>query len=358
LKSQDAVQGFRQIEADLKNNVFVDIHAVLLYGCESFLTDIYEKRLTERFVTPETAFMDLMRFDGEETAANDVIAACDTLPMMSEKRVVLLENYPGDEKSLASPDAKALAEYIPQAPPYTLLVITSNAVSKRSSLYKAIAESGRVYEFDRLGRPDLRSFVKSRFKSEAFSIRDEVTDEIIASSGYLDRDSTYDLLRLFGDIKRIAAYAASAEPDQAHPGLSREIRHADVAACMETSPDMDVFALMDAVSAGRKGEAIELAMDITAKENNAFQLISLLTGQFELMLGCREMQENAATYKDMMKTLGVSSEWRLKKASGFASRYSVSRLMDLLSRLYRVDADIKTGLYDERLALTMFIAEM
>jgi DNA polymerase-3 subunit delta len=288
--------------------------------------------------------------------------------MMSEKRVVLLENYPGDEKSLASSDAKALADYIPQTPSYTLLVITSEAVSKRSALYKAVTESGRVYEFDRLGRSDLKAFVKSRFKGEGFRAEDDVCDEIVASSRYFDRDSEYDLHRLFGDIKRIAAYAASAEQggtavdvsgaDQNRPGLSREIRHADVAACMETSPDMDVFALMDAVSAGRKGEAIELAMDITAKENNTFQLISLLTGQLELMLGCREMQEKAATYKDMMKTLGVSSEWRLKKASGFASRYSVSQLMDLLSRLYRVDADIRTGLYDEQLALTMFIAEM
>jgi hypothetical protein len=144
LKSQDVVHGFRQIETDLKNNVFADVHAVLLHGRESFLTGIYEKRLTERFVSQAAAFMDIIRLDGEETTANVVIAACDTLPMTSEKRVVLLENYPGDESSLASSDAKALADYIPLTPSYTLLVITSDAVSKRSALYKAITGSGLV----------------------------------------------------------------------------------------------------------------------------------------------------------------------------------------------------------------------
>jgi DNA polymerase-3 subunit delta len=371
LKSQDAVHGFRQIENDLKTGAAFSQRVILLHGKEAYLTETYAKRLAERFVSNEAAFMDLISVGGDEAAADDVIAACDTLPMLSEKRVVILNNYPGDEKSLSSAGAKALATYIPKIPAETLLIITSAGFSKRSALYKAISASGGAYEFERLSQADLSSFINSRFKSARFAADESIIKEIIAASGYFDRESDCDLFRIAGDLKRIVAYASATPADTAAPdaggkpdeglrlraGLP-QIRHSDVAACMDTAPETDIFALLDAVSAGNKAEAIELATGITAKEESSFQILGLLTSQFELMLGCREMQEKAASYKDMMKTLGISSEFRLKKAAGFASRYSVPQLMKLLSRLYRVEQDIKSGLYNERLALTMFIAEM
>jgi DNA polymerase-3 subunit delta len=133
---------------------------------------------------------------------------------------------------------------------------------------------------------------------------------------------------------------------------------ADVSACIGTSTETNVFALLDAVSAGRKGDAIELVQNITAGDENVFGLIALLTGQFEIMLGYREIKEQKKSISEIAKALNIKSEWRLKKAAGFADKYQARRLTELLDRLYRVDIDIKSGLYKEGLALTMFVAEM
>jgi DNA polymerase III delta subunit len=122
--------------------------------------------------------------------------------------------------------------------------------------------------------------------------------------------------------------------------------------------ETDVFAMLDAVSAGRKGDSLELLRNITSRGSNAFGLLALLTGQFEIMLGYRELRDRGVSLDAIAKTLGIKSMFRLKKAAGFADRYSAARIAELLHRLYRVDRDIKSGLYGERLALTMFIAEM
>jgi DNA polymerase III delta subunit len=76
------------------------------------------------------------------------------------------------------------------------------------------------------------------------------------------------------------------------------------------------------------------------------------------MLGYRELKDRRVPMGEMMKTLGVRSEFRLKKAAGFADRYGAEQIAELLHRLYRVERDIRSGLYGERLALTMFIAGM
>jgi DNA polymerase-3 subunit delta len=351
LKQDKSGRGFREMERDLKTDGLASVRAILLYGPEAYLVKTYEDRLRARYIQPAAEMLDYSRFDGEEADVADIIAACDTFPMLSEKRVVTVAGLPLDEKGGASPRGRALAEYIPGLPASTLLLITANKASRRTAPYLAIAKTGVAYEFSRLERRDLRAFIRHRLKDEGLGIAEDVVDELSNATGYLERDSEMDLLRLAGDLRRIASYAASEQ--------AKEVRLSHVAACVDTSPETNVFAMLDAVSAGRKGEAMELAVNITAETGESgFRLLALLTGQFELMLGYRELKEQGVGFTDMLTALSVKSSYRLKKAAGFADRYSLARLMELLGRLYRVEQDIKTGLYGERLALTMFIAEM
>jgi DNA polymerase-3 subunit delta len=349
-----AQHAFKTIESDLSGDAPFRARTVLLFGAEGYLVDHYERVIRDRYVSPGAGAIDCSRVDwnaGDVAGSvSDIVAACDTLPMISECRVALVRVSAGDEKSLGQTDAKPLAAYAESIPETAILIITAASVPKNSSLYKAVAAHGRVYEFDRLNRSDLAAFIRGRFRKAGVSATPAVVSEIIGVSGYLDREPRSDLFLLGSDVANIAAHARG--------GTSCAVTMADVVACMGTSLETDVFAMLDAVSAGRKGDSIELLRNITARGGNAFGLLALLTGQFEIMLGYRELKDKKVPMGEIMKTLGVKSEFRLKKAAGFADRYSAGRIEVLLHRLYQVDRDIKSGLYGERLALTMFVAEM
>ena len=359
-KQNDSTHGFRQIEADIKGSKIDDINCVLLFGDENYLIDIYEKKLLDLYVNPAAAMLDFMKYDGEEVTVDDIIAACDTLPMMSSKRVVLVSGFPGDSKTLSSSKANSFAEYIADIPGSALLIISlkqypdrENPNVERSNLYKEVKNSGKAYKFDTLERTDVKNFIRGRFAAAGKEVSGQAIDEILKLSEYFGRENRGSLYSMVSDINRIAAYAEG-----------NEATISDVSACMGTSIETDVFALLDAVSAGNKGTALEIAVNITSKNDGGtksdrtFQLISLLTGQFEIMLGYRELNESGLSIPEITKKLNQKSEYRVKKAAGYANKYSIERLMELLHRLYRVDGDIKSGLYGERLALTMFIAEM
>jgi DNA polymerase-3 subunit delta len=367
-----ANHAFKTIESDLSEGATFGARAVLLFGDEDYLVDHYERVLRRRYVSAGAELIDYSRVDWDAKnvsgTVSDIMAACDTLPMVSERRVVSVPVAYGDEKSLAQSDAKTLAKYVASVPETSILIITTSSIPKNSSLYKAVSVHGKAYEFERLNRPDLTAFIRSRLKRAGVTAPPEVVNEIIGVSGYLDREPRSDLFRLGSDVSNIAAYAKGGQGGNAHPngvsgsgaavGAPLPVTMADVSACMGTSIETDVFAMLDAVSAGRKGDSIELLRNITSRGGNAFGLLALLTSQFEIMLGYRELRDRKVQMNDMMKILGLKSEFRLRKAAGFADRYDAGRIAELLHRLYRVDRDIKSGLYDERLALTMFVAEM
>jgi DNA polymerase-3 subunit delta len=378
-----AQHAFKTIESDLSGDAPFEARATLLFGAEGYLVDHYERIIRDRYVPRGAGAIDCSRVDwnaGDVSGTvSDIVAACDTLPMISTCRVVLVRVSAGDEKSLGQADAKPLAAYAESIPETAILLITAASAPKNSALYKTVTAHGRVYEFDRLNRSDLAAFIRGRFRKAGVSAPPEVVSEIIGVSGYLDREPRGDLFLLGSDVANIAAHARGGADDAATttqgyseesadrpaagakdgtPGTPCVVTMADVVACMGTSLETDVFAMLDAVSAGRKGDSIELLRNITARGGNAFGLLSLLTGQFEIMLGYRELKDRRVPMGEIMKTLGVKSEFRLKKAAGFADRYSAERITELLHRLYQVDRDIKSGLYNERLALTMFVAGM
>jgi DNA polymerase-3 subunit delta len=372
-----AVHAFKIIESDLSGGAPFDARAVLLFGEEGYLVDHYERVIRSGRVSAGAEAVDFSRIYWEAKdisgTVSGVIAACETLPMMSERRVVVVTVSPGDEKSLGQTEVKPLARYVESAPETVVLIVKAASVPKNSALYKAFSSCGKAYEFGRLDRADLAAFIRGRFKRQGIAAPSDVVSEIINVSGYLDREPNSDLFRLGSDVENIAAHsrgagsagtspegdgAAAAGQSGVGGGGPHSVTMADVAACMGTSMETDVFAMLDAVSAGRKGDSIELIRNITSRGGNTFGLLALLTGQFEIMLGYKEMRNRHASEGEMMEALGVKSSYRLKKAAGFADKYSAERIAGMLHKLYRVDRDIKSGLYNERLALTMFVAGM
>ena len=61
--------------------------------------------------------------------------------------------------------------------------------------------------------------------------------------------------------------------------------------------------------------------------------------------------------KSIHSRLG-GSEYRIKKMIPYTNRYSADKLKKILSNIYEVDRNIKTGVLSDQMALEMFIARM
>ncbi len=327
---------YKKIQTEIKADTLKNI--MLLYGREKYLIRWACGEIKKRYVTPAAETFDFIKIDGITADVGEVTDACETMPMLSEKKVVLVEDF--DESSGRGDE---LAEYLKKFPETAVLLLLCEDIDKRKKLYKAAAKYGAAYDFERLDAPLLRSFISKRFRSSKKEFDPDLTSFFIEMSGYYDKDSDYTLDNLVNDIDKTVAHSGS------------RITADDIANTVAGNVSRDVFAFTDAMAAGRKGEALQILHSLLEYGENVFKLLGLICSQYETILAVNEMKSDGMNLAQMRETLGIH-EFRIKKAFGPASKYDAQGLRRVLMKAYEADRNIKTGLTEPETALELFVA--
>lgn len=343
---------FQKIGKDLKADAIPGV--VLLCGEEQYLVHWAAEQLIKKYVNKACESLDLTRLDPDGLTVDKIKESCETLSMMSARRVVFLPEFPpasgNSLKGFSQADEKELLEYIKEVPDTCLLLITAGAPDeknkKKSKLHTAVGKAGAVYDFGPLTGAQLKSFVVKRLKASGKICRNSVIDMLIADSGYGNKEIDYNLYNLENDIKKVIAHSDG-----------EEIVSSDVALTISTNLETNVFAMLDAISRNRKDEAYRLLHNLLVSGEGVYRLLALISSQLELILEVKEMREEGLKPPQMQKILGVH-EFRIKKAMSVTEKYSREGLKRILSKAYEIDGNIKNGLLEQTLALELFIAEI
>lgn len=350
--SKKKEHAFRTIGKDVKAGDIPSL--VFLCGEEAYLIHWATGLLIGAYVDKTYEMLDFTRLEPEGLTLERIRESCETLSMMSERRVVLLPEFPpaaGEPlKSFSAEDEKELLEYIKEIPESCLLIITAKAAGKKekksSKLRTAAGKAGRVYDFGPLSESQLRSFAAKRFQADHKVCRGSVLDLLLEDSGYGNQDIDYNLYNMENDIRKVIAHSTGDE-----------ITASDVALSISTNLETNIFALLDALSRNRKGEAYRLLHNLLAGGEGEYKLLALMTGQIELILEVKEMRAEGMNLNRIKTALGVH-EYRIKKAMRVTDQYSIKSLKKMLSSAYGVDGSIKSGLLEPDLALELLVAEI
>ncbi|MCR5134521.1 MAG: DNA polymerase III subunit delta [Clostridiales bacterium] len=353
--AETMTHAFVKIEADIKKNKIGNV--VLLHGQEQFLVEWARDRLVGVYVNEAVRTLDLTVFEEDQWTAAQVIEACETIPLFSARKTVVINGLANVWKAsgkgcVPKEEADRLAAYLKDLPDTLLLIITTRETEedrrekKRTALYKAIAENGTVYDFAALGRSDLSKFIRKRFRTAGKEIHGSLVDRLIEQSGYNNKDIAYSLFDLENDVRKIIF----------HAGLG-EITQEDIDLCLSGTLEQGVFKLLDAVSANRKGDALSLLHQLIVGGMKPLRIQSMIAGQLEIMLLGLELRAEGCGMDEIQRRLRVN-DYRLKKAMRAAGRYEIDELKRILCSAYAVESEIKSGRLSMEMALEVFIAEI
>ena len=371
---KDQIHAYEQLTADMKSG---DIPAVvMLCGSEEYLVDFYAGRLIDKYVNEACTMLDLAVIERDKATTADIIGNLETVPFMSERKVVYLPEFFDDRGRMPKPiekssaEKKELAEQMGKIDPSTtLLLITAVDPSdykaerafKDSEIYKIIAKQGRkgigrVYDFGPLNRRQLSGFIDKRFRASGKSYSPGIVSAVIQDTGYENKDNDYGLYELDNDLRKIIAYCGDAP----------EITTADITAVVGTNPEKNIFRMIDALAQNRKDEALRLLHYLLQDGTSEMSILARITEQLEIMLTACEMKDDGMRLPEIQKTLqgGYLSrgkriaEYRTKKALESGSRMGTANLRNALANSYKVEKNIKSGLMPGRLALEYFIGSL
>ena len=339
---------YKRIDREIRNNSVKNL--LFLYGREDFLIRWAVDALVRRYVDEACREMDFSRLDGTAVTLEQIRNNCETVPFLSEKRVVLISDFKLMEgvknKNLNEEEEKLLIAYLKQLPQDCMMILTADGADRRKKLYKAILEEGGVYEFGELDEKSLKSYIEKRFRESGKTAKPAVVARIIETSGYYDKDTDYTLYNLENDIKKAIAYNEASE-----------IGIEAVNNTISGNIDADVFAMIDSLGRNHKDEAYRTLHNLLVSGENEFRLLALLASHFEIILSVKEMKEEGKSFQEMHEILGIH-EYRIKKAAMLTEKYTLASLRKILQKTYSIDKNIKTGLLEPSLALELFIAEI
>ena len=320
---------FQELKAGKVHNVY------LFYGPEALIRKSALEQLKKRTLMPGLEGLDCTVM--HNPGAQALIESCETLPMMSEYRLLIAEDLALLQSGKArdeEQDSTLLLEYLSRVPQTTCLVFYMNgAIDKRKKLASALMKLPGVVSFDALGDEELWRWMNQTLRRSGKQMEHNACEMLAFSSGR-------DLTLLSGELQKLAAYVGERET----------ITAADVDAVATKTAESTVFAMADAISARRAQEAFALLGVLVHGGEQRIGILAMITRHYRQMLHLAAMRENRVPQAQQAKTLGVPPFVLTKLMRQIAAR-SYEALKRDVEMCVETDYDIKRGAVREDAAL-------
>jgi DNA polymerase-3 subunit delta len=305
----------------------------LIYGSEELLLERAEKRLLDRLAAVADLDFNLETFDGATATADDVMNAANTMPFMSERRLVVVR----DVDSMDAAALEQLAGYARDPAPYTVLVLVAAKIVKNSRIYRAVASTGVAYEYAAPKRNEYAGEVVRLFRERGKRIAGPIAQRLVDIVGR-------DLRRLDGEAEKITAFAS----DRASISMS------DVEAVAAASAETSVFELTDAVGDRDATRSLRLLRRLLDAGEAPLGIEGMLARHVRALIGAKALTERGLTPDAMVSEIGMAP-WQARNAMRQASRYEAAELARALAGLAAAEEEMKTSPTDAGLVIERWI---
>lgn len=308
----------------------------LIYGEEDLLLERALHRLRGRIAEVADLTFNYDAFEGETADPGDIIAAANTLPFASERRLVVVHNV---DKMKAAGQA-ALAAYAADPSPMSCLVLVAGKLRKDSKLLKAVAAIGGAAEYKAPRRHEYPRWVVDLFAERGRALALDAAETLVRSVGR-------DLRRLEIEADKIIAFAGE------RTGITRE----DVTSVVAETAPVSVFEFLDAVGARECGRALELLDDLIRGGEEVIRVHAMAVRHVRMLISVGALLERESDRATMMREVGMS-DWQAKNLIPQARRFEPGELSAALTAAAEVDARMKSGQGDPRLLFERWLVEL
>ena len=308
--------------------------AYLFFGKEKYLMENAVGYLLNKYVKGSEAF-NYTKFKGSDVKPEDIISACETYPVMNDKKVVLVRDVCD---FLANYELKdSFYEFLDKLSDFVILIFWDTGdLKKTTKFYKYFKNNKRDIEFAKLGPVDANRFVKSYFLRKGKKINDREAALFIKESGYTSKNEDLVLLDLISEMDKIAAAAKD-----------KVITESDIRSLITENIDTNIFAFLDAMM-GRNSERALVEFHNLVKLGEEYPIIFyMIIRQVKNLLSYKILSQKNISQAEIMNKMGVSKYEFDKKIRVYERNFSKKFLIDFYDELIRADEFFKTSSVNE-----------
>jgi DNA polymerase-3 subunit delta len=268
-----------------------------------------------------------------DTPAEAAIALCNAGSLFGDARLVVVEDVDGQRDSdnrlkggWKAADADAVAAYLNDPAPGTVLALVGEDVKKTSALWKACAKAGEVLAYS-VEKKKVQAWVAERFAGRGVRAEPEACAALVQIVGE-------DLHRLANEIDKLATWAGG------EPIGEREVELLAVPdADTPTYELTDAWGAQDTARALAASEAI-FERDPKPRRDTAARVAAALAGHASRLRALKRVVAEGVRPREAAGRLRMHPYYA-EKVSRQAEGFSPDQLGDTVARIAELDGALK-----------------
>jgi len=275
-------------------------------------------------------------FDGENANADEIVAACNTLPFASERRLVVVRNVDKMDKD----GTDRIIEYVGDPSETTILALVAKKVAKNTRLYKAVDKINGILE--RKG-PDRSEWPRETQRLFAARGRTLPVDAAELLVNYVGKD----LRRILIETDKVIGFA----------GERTQLTRADVEAVVAQTAKASIFDFTAALANRDCVTAFRLLDRLLGDGESiyAMQAMSLRTVRDLLSVGAL-VDRGEGAVSQVAAALG-RPDWMVKNLPRQVRAFRPGELVEILKAAADTEEKMKTS-RDARLVFERWIVKV
>lgn len=288
----------------------------ILSSEQPLLVDRAVSAIRDATVPPALRGFNFDVIEARGATAQRILATAQTLPMMAQRRMVLVR----DLAAMQAAELNKLADYLDSPNPSTVLVGVASKIDKRVKFYVAAKKAKALHELE--APKDVTPWIRAEAKARKVPIAPQACSRLADVIGK-------DLARLALALDQLALYVGD-----------RAITAEDVDDLVADTRERSVFELTDAIGAANLTVALGSVASLCEQRQSAIGVVVMIARFVRQLAMCHVANAQRLSDSEAAQLVGVPP-FRLSKIMGQARRYDEPGLARAAVKLAEADRSLK-----------------
>jgi DNA polymerase-3 subunit delta len=308
------------------------LHDVTTRARKGSLDPVYvlvgtERLLVERAVDAVRQAVDEMGapgfnveiFDGKGLEAARAISAARTLPMMADKRLVLVRHV----DAMTPTEQTSLADYLDDPCDTACFVMTADKLDGRAKLAKTAKKKGYLVDAKPLRGRELREFIRGEASARGHNIAPRAIETLLDAVGD-------DLAAIDDAMERLSLFV----------GAGQRIDADAVMQCVTRIRVESIWSLVDAIGLKDRRKGIAAAQSLLDDREPPLRLLAMVARQLRIVARMREALSEGLRPQEAAKRAGAPP-FKAGDLTESARRFTADSLGDAFALIAETDRALK-----------------
>ncbi len=328
----------KEIDRQITTNSIAPLY--FFYGAEQFLLENKLASIKKKIVEADFEEFNYIKIDSKKITADEIITALQSVPVMSERKMVVIKNS-GIFENSRSKDFQKIQDELLSLPDYLCVIFVENDFNKKKEKNLDVFK-GKVVRFDFLPPNQFELWLEKMFEAQGKSI-------LMRDLKVLAERCTYSMANAYNEYNKLLAFV----------GERKQITAEDVERVVSKSVDARIFDIIDNIATGKTSQTFAEIRALEAYGENASMVMTLISARISELLMVKHLLADRVSAKDIAEYFEPKRpSFVVNKLIEQGRRFDEKYLNKMALKGLEYTAEVRSGRLDRWVAVEMYVSEL